>query len=454
LALLVPMPAMAAGRDLSVEEFISPNDSSSYIILEKTAIGLLPPETVGGSYVGQAIWSPDGRFVVFTKASNFVTKKALEDQPFIGITEVSVGIWDSRTRNTTYVWTGKVSLLSVEWLGPNTVIVTTSQVVASPSQEDPNEAFERFSCMQANAITKKTVVLMTELNSHSLHLNISPNAPTAIMSSDIWLANRPPYFWLIGVGTCEKLYLPEGSGGYRVRWLEDGKTPCFEIYSDMSGKTLADGDKWQTFSLATKTFSEWQGKEAPKLHYHDELDLTPSPLVAVQLDTPKECAGPKLRSLWYEHTESGKKSRLLVAPDTDLYAMSPRNDAVVYRAEGALFVRRLVSLPKERVQAAIDSVQRVELQVKVKETGLSIKMFCDENYDTLPSPDDLSEKLLPYSRHKEQMDGFVYLLNGQKEADIQNPSDTIIGYYPGPGGYAVVYFDGHAKWLTELPASE
>lgn len=423
-------------------------------MLEKTAIGLLPPETVGGSYVGQAIWSPDGRLIVFTKASNFVTKQALETRQLGGATEISIGVWDSHTRSATYVWTGKDSLLSIDWLGPNTVIVTTSQVVPSPTQEDPNEAFERFTCMQVNAITKKAVVLMTELNSHSLHLNISPNAPTAIMSSDIWLANKPPYFWLIGVGTCERLYLPEGCGGYFVRWLEDGNTPCFDIYSDISGKTLAGGDKWQIFDPATKTFSEWTAKDAPKFYSHDELTLPSAPLIALQLDTPKEYAGPKLRSLWYEHVETGKKSRLLVAPDTDLYAMSPANDAVMYRAEGALFVRRLVSFPKDKVQAALDSVQRAELQTRAKESALAVLMFCSENYDTLPSPDGLKDKLLPYSRHNEQLDGFVYLLNGQKIADIKNPADTILGYYPGPGGYAVTYLDGHVKWLTELPASE
>ena len=34
-------------------------------------------------------------------------------------------------------------------------------------------------------------------------------------------------------------------------------------------------------------------------------------------------------------------------------------------------------------------------------------------------------------------------------ASIQNPADTEMGYVVGPGGSAVVFADGHAKWVSD-----
>ena len=80
-------------------------------------------------------------------------------------------------------------------------------------------------------------------------------------------------------------------------------------------------------------------------------------------------------------------------------------------------------------------------------------MMCSQDNDDNfpPAGDGLKDTLTPYIKNASTFPGFVYTLNGGPVKDIKDPATTMMGYIPGPGGYAVVYADGHVQWTTELP---
>jgi prepilin-type processing-associated H-X9-DG protein len=82
-------------------------------------------------------------------------------------------------------------------------------------------------------------------------------------------------------------------------------------------------------------------------------------------------------------------------------------------------------------------------------------MYSADHDDTMPSAqDDVRSLLRPYLGNDAPFDGggygpFVYTLEGGSIADVQNPSDKMMGYIPGPGGRAVVFADGHVRWIED-----
>jgi len=78
-------------------------------------------------------------------------------------------------------------------------------------------------------------------------------------------------------------------------------------------------------------------------------------------------------------------------------------------------------------------------------------MFAQDNDEVLPSPDGIQEKLMPYLQNTALFSSFTYTYAGGAMSDIVSPSETILGYVAGPGGHAVLYADGHAKWQNDHP---
>jgi prepilin-type processing-associated H-X9-DG protein len=460
LVLLAPVWALGMERHLTVEEFLNPDDYSNFVLVEKSAIGLLPPETVGATYVDQAIWSDDGRYIAFNRrnyplrwmSDAFVEK---EHAPNQSLAESNAGIWDSKSGISTYLWVGKKeTFVSMKWLsGAHVLLAMTRQTVAKSNPANPQDTVpeEVLTLWSADAGRGKAAALLT-VSGGDAQLTTAANAPLAVVSASVQPDDKEPFFWLIGSAPiAERVQLPEGTAYYYAHWLEDGMTPCLNV--DVRDKDGKHASMWYTLDVAAKALVVWDGKETPQLY--EPLRTPPASfLVAVPLETPQEFEGPRLNTLWMESTQStGKKKRLLIAADTDFYQLSPGNDMIMYRAEGALFVRRVKAFPQSGVEAAIVSAQRSQLQRQAKEVGLAIRMFCSDNEDTLPSSSDFAEKVRPYLNvlsNGSPLDGFTYTYGGGTESEIENPSETMMGYFSGPGGFAVAFADGHVKWVTSL----
>ena len=51
-------------------------------------------------------------------------------------------------------------------------------------------------------------------------------------------------------------------------------------------------------------------------------------------------------------------------------------------------------------------------------------------------------------KNRDLMNDFNYTFKGGDLANVEDPANTELGFVVGPGGRAVVYVDGHAKWVA------
>jgi hypothetical protein len=129
-------------------------------------------------------------------------------------------------------------------------------------------------------------------------------------------------------------------------------------------------------------------------------------------------------------------------------SLSPDGGTVAYIHQGDALVREIAKVPKELYLAAQAAALRSLALNKAKQAGLALIMCAADMDDTLlPNNGNWQDALTPYLGDKSLLDGFNYTYGGGPMANIESPATTMIGFVNGPGGRAVVYADGHAKWI-------
>lgn len=140
----------------------------------------------------------------------------------------------------------------------------------------------------------------------------------------------------------------------------------------------------------------------------------------------------------------------LIEFEATLAALSPSGDEVLVVSRGVALIRPITSTPVDEFVEKLEQQLRSEVLMKAKMAGLAMIMYATDNDERFPSKTENVEALLgPYVKNSEVLKGFVYTFGGGDMASIQNPADTEMGYVVGPGGRAVVYADGHAKWISD-----
>ena len=71
--------------------------------------------------------------------------------------------------------------------------------------------------------------------------------------------------------------------------------------------------------------------------------------------------------------------------------------------------------------------------------------------DVLPPGDNWQDRVMPYIRNADLMRGFQYMGAGQNMAQIQNPSETLMGIVVGKYGRVLVFADSSARWEPFRP---
>jgi hypothetical protein len=129
---------------------------------------------------------------------------------------------------------------------------------------------------------------------------------------------------------------------------------------------------------------------------------------------------------------------------------SPKFDAVAYVSQSNLMVRLLARVPRDAYDQARMAAARSEALNKAKQVGLGFIMYASDMDDVLPGQDaDIRTLIGPYLKNDSLFDGFNYTFGGGNVQDVEKPAETEMGFVPGPGGRAVVYIDGHAKWIPD-----
>ena len=146
-----------------------------------------------------------------------------------------------------------------------------------------------------------------------------------------------------------------------------------------------------------------------------------------------------------ESTLIPKMTRL--GPTGGIVTFSPKGDYVVYQDAGSLLVRDIQPIDPNAAQKLAMNELKKQLLHKVKEVGLGFIMYGGDNDDVFPGQEGWEDKLKPYLRNSDSIRDFNYLYRGGDVSKLDNPATTELGFMVGPGGRAVVYMDGHAKWI-------
>jgi hypothetical protein len=141
-----------------------------------------------------------------------------------------------------------------------------------------------------------------------------------------------------------------------------------------------------------------------------------------------------------------KQTRL--GPAGGQVVFSAKQDFVVYQDAGALLVRDINPIDLALAEKlALDDIKS-KLLSRAKMIGTGFAIYAADNDDIFPGAEGWENKLYPYMKDRDTMNNFSYSFRGGDVTKVQDPANTELGFFVGPGGRAVVYIDGHAKWIT------
>jgi len=130
------------------------------------------------------------------------------------------------------------------------------------------------------------------------------------------------------------------------------------------------------------------------------------------------------------------------------YAISRMKELVVYYDAGALLLREIKPVDIQLAKSAVDEALRQKLLKKAKTVGIALMLYAADWDDVMPGQENWQTDVLPYTKDAELLKEFNYTFRGGNIAEIKNPESIEMGFVLGPNGRAVVYLDGHTKWVS------
>ncbi|MBC7807784.1 MAG: hypothetical protein H7145_16750 [Akkermansiaceae bacterium] len=148
---------------------------------------------------------------------------------------------------------------------------------------------------------------------------------------------------------------------------------------------------------------------------------------------------------------------LLVATNIEVkgYLRNQTTAAILFLRDGSLCAAPVFRLPRTAFEQGIRGVQQRMTMSNAKQVGLAILQYAQDYDEYYPMPGKGVAKVLqPYIKSEELFKnpatgepGFIYTHSGPTAiAQIENESDTQLGYISGPGGRAIIWADGHVTW--------
>jgi hypothetical protein len=426
--------------------------SERFVVTERDAVLMLPPQLVATGNVTQTEWSPTGRYVLAVRNAFQFPVRPGEGPPF----DAALVLWDREKQQSRDLWRSRQPgelHAPISWLARQDVaLVTVTEWVQPPAPRGEGAP-------PTPPPTPQRLLLRLDARAGQLRTLLRLDDDALVLAAPL-----APLFAVQNLGSGSvALFRADGRPGLAVQLPHDEK--AMRVYWPQDGKTLI---------VQTQTPPE-PGK-APPAYAVDPLSgkvtslpKPPPAYVPITTEEPvlrlKEGAAllresetaTRVRPLWLEVAAPGPRAartgsgplpvRALVAPDSEWSALSPGGDAVLYLAEGSAWVAPLLPLPKETFIMAREAATRTTRISNAKQVALGLLMYAQDHDETLPgSQDPISDLIMPYTKTDAIFDGLVYTFSGGPLSAVAEPSKTELGYIPGPGGIARLFVDGHVEW--------
>ncbi len=428
-----------------------------YVWLANEAIVAQPPHVVAGQ-VDLAAWSPDGRRVLAVCADIPDARpnaQTLELPPV----ETSVVLWNLATKRGVTVWKHRSlppseersTVGSLSWLPASQTAVLTLEWLETTQQPDAQNV------QKIEVTSHHALLLIDALREQAREVSLpswlpfvtSPTKPQIVLHDMKEQTARildssgvaGPALALPKEPTLGVEWMPDGSA-LLLHWFEK---VAGDKTTDKTGNAAAIADKevqrFARMDAATGAITRMDKMPAPLMEKAPRVAVYAGPLHIRQTSQvlSEGAARHHTRPLWLECDLKSEQARTLLCADGVNAQMSPRGDAVLYLSQGVALVTPLAHLPREAFTRTLrDLVLR-----NAKQAAVSLLMYCQDYDEVFPATADVTS---PYLRDDSVLDGLNYTYGGGALKDIGKPSETILGTYPGPGGVAILYADGHVKW--------
>lgn len=456
---LVSVPASA--------QIGGPN-KDSFLLTDKEAIGVMPPEVAVAGGVDMAMWSSDGKYVLARRTGIKMTQEVIKGLLARTLQrppgEVAITVWDAKTHESKDVWKaamGAGSIERVNWLPQSSTALAIISVTMP--QKTPQEPIQRRrGILRINAETGTSKIVLDQPEDYNWDLNISPIRPVAIlkyskpemvptktadgkegMRVSVW--NQSVSIVREGGTISQPIPLPENVVVQNVAWTATGD-PILEGIDWPRPPGTKPTVKYLSLDVRTGTIKPTQTPPSALVFKPQGMDgplhLKRGTTVVKEADSSRT-----LSTLWLETLTESTQPRALVALDATAGVISPAGDAVLYQSSGTAYVAPLIRMSKQDYAQLVDAAQRTVVLSNAKQLGLAALMYAQDYDENLPGAGgDLNGKLTPYLQNSSLFDGFVYTFGGGPLKDIAEPANTELGYVNGPGGKAVIFADGHVKW--------
>ena len=430
----------------------APTDTR-YLLTDKEAVLLLPPELIAANAVNMD-WAPDSRHVVAVRYRQPMqpTTNPMQPPP---PSEIDIVVWNGVSLHAQESWKRIFPYTSrlhgdLQWLPTTpTAIQEISWLEKTPQPGPDNKPIEILQTRQLLLFidsqrgfvkeipeTEGDQIFLSPTRPHSVIVrgwpNINPEVPCSLIAIRSDGALSPP------------VTLPAKMGLNNISWSEDGSRMnllLMELLPEKKGVLT----HWMQFNPQTGALTALTAKPA---NYKPDPKPVPQPLQIKPALIKAQMADTQIHlpALWLESAQSSEQPRTLLAADAKNGKLAPDGRAVLYSSSGAAWVTPLFRISKEEFKAAQIKSQRLIALSNAKQLALGLLMWAADHDDAFPNGDNLNAELTPYLRSDALFEGFNYTYKGGPIADIAEPANTVIGTVEGPGGSALLYADGHAKW--------
>jgi len=421
--LLASLAVVAVGSD----------DSMSLIIGRQSGYILLPPKVVCTGNVNDMKWSDDGRYLVVSRTVEGLTKpivKQMVEQmvnpnpngnpTMVDFSQHSLVVWDNVKGQASNVWGSKTPDASCAQfvLVGNTYYFIAVRSIADNTQGNTSE----FSLFRGQLGTTSTRLLRTEI----------PGTVISIAATD-------PKTKTILVCTQED----------SMRYMVSGNTitpieNLNQLPFGLAANYLPNRSKAGIVPPPGKVESPTVVLSEPREPEPEEIVLRTAPI-----STGSKAARIFTIALVYNDPENpDKQSGVIAVGVGSKYDLAGNLSALSYSISNVVVVRDLVPAPLEVLKNAKKAAQKAALLSNVKQIGTALLMWAADSDSIVPGG-TLPDTISAYLMNNQILDGFVYTFSGGNIDTLDNPVGTELGYIEGEDGRAVVYADGHAKWVSD-----
>ncbi len=408
---------------------------------------LLPPDLVSRAKTNGFTWSPKGRYLVVRRTS--------VDQRPQGIVDHIVSNGQSSTEDELLSYdteTGKSRVLDhfsnqefrlsdLAFMASSDYLLLIKTPVSNPGS---------MIAVAVNVATGAATTIFSGATDDFVFFRLSPTKPIGFVG----LQHGRRRGDQDSGTTTVSAFSPSGVSqhwipvpGTRVEWggAKGDEVFSFKPILDANGNRLRDANHFERRQAFRVDLVSGQVKEAIEYRAFKPTGHVPAFVVSNIPGNSEKSLGP---SVLINSAKPQSRSGI-VTTDGNQGQLSPTETAIAYVSLGSTYVRKLTPFDTALYAELQMRQARTAALSQAKQIAMATMMYCADNGDNFPANDGaFGDRVSRYLKSRDLLNGFVYTFGGGNAANIDSPTTTRLGYVSGPGGRAVVYVDGHAKWET------